>query len=200
MGRWAAGLLVSLAVAVGGGSRGGVMSELQNEEKPWPGACANDSIEIRRGGAWYHEGERISRYALVKLFSSVLRREADGSYWLVTPVERIRVKVEDAPFVVLEVQIVQEGTSQQVVSLRNNVDQWVTLGPNVTLRRAQEGEEPRYYAPFNRGLEGVINRSSYYHLVAASQLREDQLGFWSKGAFHVLGVMDGEGNLVVARS
>src|SRR5487761_1763401 len=95
--------------------------------------CGDLGIRIARDGAWHHHGSPIGRLALVKLFASVLRRDADGSYWLVTPAERGRIEVEDAPFLAVELTVAGEGCGQQLI-FRTNLDDIVTAGPDHPLR------------------------------------------------------------------
>src|SRR6184192_501809 len=90
-------------------------------------------MRIARDGTWYYRGSPINRIPLVKLFASVLRREADGSYWLVTPAERGRVIVEDVPFVAVVVEVQGTGRAQQLI-FRTNLDDIVTAGPDHPLR------------------------------------------------------------------
>lgn len=150
-------------------------------------------IRIAADGSWYHEGGFIGRPALVKLFSSVLRREADGSFWLVTPVERGRIEVEDAPFIVTSVTIDGEGESQQV-RFRTNVDDEVLLGPanRLVMRRPSRdegggGDDLRPYVNVRDGLEALVARPVFYELAEISLAGPDgRLGIWSGGSFFAL--------------
>ncbi|HEX6441285.1 MAG TPA: DUF1285 domain-containing protein, partial [Stellaceae bacterium] len=90
-------------------------------------------MRIARDGTWYYRGSPINRIPLVKLFASVLRRETDGSYWLLTPAERGRVTVEDAPFIAVAVEVQGTGRAQQLI-FRTNLDEIVTAGPEHPLR------------------------------------------------------------------
>src|SRR6202012_1871562 len=90
---------------------------------------------IRRDGTWLYRGTPINRKELVCLFSSVLRREEDGSFWLLTPAERGRIEVEDAPFIAVELDWAGDGR-QQVLSFRTNVDEVITAGPEHPIRVA----------------------------------------------------------------
>ena len=115
-------------------------------------------IRIAADGSWYHEGGLIGRPALVKLFSTVLRREADGSYWLVTPVERGRIEVEDAPFIITALAVSGAGEAQQLI-FRTNVDDEVHLGPGNPLAMRmppQGGEDLRPYIMVRDGLEALV--------------------------------------------
>jgi len=122
-------------------------------------------IRIARDGTWFYRGSLIARLPLVKLFASVLRREADGSYWLVTPAERGRVEVEDAPFLAVELTAEGEGREQQLI-FRTNLDDIVTAGPDHPLRTetAVDGE-PSPYILVRDGLEALLARPVFYQLV-----------------------------------
>ena len=87
-------------------------------------SCGDFDFRIARDGTWFYRGSPIGRKPLVRLFSTVLRREDDGSYWLVTPVERGRITVDDAPFVAVEMNVTGSGRDQKL-SFRTNVDDWV---------------------------------------------------------------------------
>lgn len=154
-------------------------------------------MRIDRDGVWYHEGRPIARTSLVKLFASVLRQEQDGSYWLVTPIERGRIEVEDAPFVVVE--LVAEGVgSEQTIRVRSNLDEWVTVGPDHPLRLRRPPDEtsgtgpvaPVPYVDIRPGLAGRLLRSVYYELVdLGDEYRQNNItryGVWSAGRFFAL--------------
>lgn len=130
---------------------------------------------------------------LVKLFASVLRREADGDYWLVTPVERGRILVEDAPFVIVELAVDGEG-AKQIVRAKTSLDEWVTLGPDhpLRMRLPKDGasEVPVPYVDIRPNLEGRLLRSVYYQLVELGDSHAIdgilRYGVWSAGAFFPL--------------
>ena len=148
-------------------------------------------MRIGRDGTWFYRGTPINRQPLVKLFSSVLRRESDGSYWLVTPVERGRIEVEDAPFTAVELDVQGQGR-QQVLVFRTNLEERVEAGPDKALRVETDPEsgEPRPYIMVRDGLEALLLRPVFYQLVElaeASDDREDVIGVWSKGRFFPLG-------------
>src|ERR1700754_2280203 len=102
-------------------------------EKWNPEHCGDSAMRIARDGTWYHEGSPIGRAAMVRLFSSILRREPDGSYILVTPVEKLSIAVEDAPFVAVELKTEGEG-SERRLAFRLNTDELVVAGPEHPLR------------------------------------------------------------------
>src|SRR5690554_5474608 len=149
-------------------------------------------MRIAADGTWFYQGTPIRRQALVKLFSTVLRREDDGSYWLVTPVERGRVIVEDAPFIAVELRQ-RGGPGDQRLSFRTNVDEWVDLDAEHPLRVEEQADtgEPRPYIRVRDGLEARLARSVFYHLVelaeAEKEGEEEQIGVWSNRSFFRLG-------------
>jgi hypothetical protein len=148
-------------------------------------------MRIARDGTWYYRGTPIQRMPLVKLFASVLRREADGSYWLVTPAERGRVVVEDAPFVAVAVDREGEGRDQRLI-FRTNLDEIVAAGPDHPLRveTAADGT-PSPYILVRPGLEALILRPVFYELAEIGQEEsiegEMQFGVWSDSMFFRLG-------------
>lgn len=162
-----------------------------------PVDCGDMPFVIRRDGVWLYRGTSIDRKELVCLFASVLRREADGSFWLRTPAERGRIVVEDAPFIAVELDWTANGQSQ-VLSFRTNIDQVVTAGPDHPIRVAYDpsGQEPTPYIVVRLGdgeypVEARINRATYYELVALAVPEtvdgRDLLGVWSRGTFFPLG-------------
>ena len=148
-------------------------------------------MTIARDGTWFYRGTPITRQRLVKLFASVLRREADGSYWLVTPVERGRVAVEDAPFLAVEVN--SEGASRdRRLSFRTNLDEIVAAGPDHPLRvETNANGEPEPYILIRPGLEARLNRPVFYELVDLADAERGEaggpFGLWSDGVFFDLG-------------
>ena len=156
-----------------------------------PAELTGLDMRIARDGTWYYRGSSIARLPLVKLFASVLRREADGSYWLVTPVERGRVVVEDAPFIAVEVDVQGEGRDRNLI-FRTNIDEIVAAGPDHPLRidTAEDGA-PEPYVLVRPGLEARLARPVFYELADLGHEEvidgETQFGLWSNGAFFSLG-------------
>ena len=148
-------------------------------------------MRIARDGTWYYRGSPINRIPLVKLFASVLRRETDGSYWLVTPAERGRVTVEDAPFLAVALDIEGQGRGQRLI-FRTNLDEIVTAGPDHPLRveTAADGT-PAPYILVRPGLEARLARPVFYELAELGQEEqiagESLFGVWSGGMFFPLG-------------
>ncbi len=162
-----------------------------------PGAaiCGDFGIAIGRDGIWYYHGSPIGRKPLVKLFASVLRREEDGEYWLVTPVERGRILVEDAPFTAVEVT--SEGSGRErILRFRTNLDDEIEAGPDHPIRVDHDlaSGEPSPYVHVRGRLEARILRPVYYHLVELGdeeRLDGDAMyGVWSKGHFFPLGPVE----------
>lgn len=153
----------------------------------------NFEMRIDRNGTWYYQGSPINRKELVCLFASVLRREADGSYWLETPVERGRIEVEDAPFVAVELcwKHCDCGGNRlsQCLSFRTNLDEIVTANAAhpIRIQICPITREPRPYILIRPGLEAKINRAVFYELVALGETEtvdgREMLGVWSEGVF-----------------
>ena len=148
-------------------------------------------MRIARDGTWFYDGSPITRVPLVKLFASVVRREADGSFWLVTPAERGRVRVEDAPFIAVAVEREGDGHVQRLI-FRTNLDEIVTAGPDHPLRvETSAGGNPAPYIMVRPGLDARLARPVFYELVEMGEEREvageRQLGVWSEGVFFPLG-------------
>jgi hypothetical protein len=147
-----------------------------------PAHSGEIDIRIATDGAWYHEGGRIGREAMVRLFSTILRKDPDGIY-LVTPVEKLKITVEDAPFVAVRVD--REG---EALRFTTNVGDIVEAGPENPIRVEVAGDgEPRPYVHVRRGLEALIARPVFYELVEMADERGGRLGVASRGAWFDLG-------------
>lgn len=130
-----------------------------------PDFCGDLDMEIKRDGTWFYLGTPIGRMPLVQLFSSVLRRDEDGKTYLVTPVEKVGIRVEDAPFVAVEVDASGEGDGR-VLTFRTNVGDVVEAGPDNPLRFADEPETGglKPYLHVRGRLEALVARSVMYEL------------------------------------
>lgn len=162
------------------------------ENRREPVDCGHYDIRVARDGSWYYRGSRIGRKPLVTLFSSVLRRDADGSFWLVTPVEKGRIDVDDAPFVAVELFVRGEGTDQEL-SVRTNLDEFVTIDAAHPLRVEHDAVtgEPSPYVTVRDGLDALVARSVYYELAELGVKQPDgAFGVWSDGIFFRLGEID----------
>lgn len=144
-------------------------------------------IVIKRDGRWFHEGAPISREPLVRLFSTVLRKDPDG-FHLVTPVEKMRIEVEDAPFIAVRVD--RDGAD---LKFTTNVGDEVVAGPDNAIRVDVDPAtgEPRPYLHVRRGLEALITRPVFYELVEMADERDTgdgaRLGVGSQGAWFPVG-------------
>lgn len=165
-----------------------------------PVFCGDIAIRIARDGTWHYQGSPIRRKELVCLFASVLTRETDGSFWLITPAERGRIEVEDAPFLAVEL-FVSHCRGRQSLSFRTNVDEVIEAGPEHPIRVARDVVTclPTPYVAVRPGrgalpVEARIERSVYYELVALAVPEalhgETLLGVWSGERFFPLGQAD----------
>ncbi|MDG1826456.1 MAG: DUF1285 domain-containing protein [Henriciella sp.] len=157
-----------------------------------PEHCGDIQMEIRRDGSWWHEGTRIGRERLVKLFSRILRKDPDGEIYLVTPYEKVIVHVEDAPFLAVRVDRVGEPGPDQVLVFKTNLDDVTMAGPDAPLRVETDPEtlEPAPYVLVRGGLEAKLTRPVFYELANIAVAHEGsvgKLGVWSNGVFYELG-------------
>jgi len=152
-----------------------------------PAHCGEIDIRIRKDGVWFHEGTPIGREALVRLFSTVLRLDPDG-FHLVTPVEKMKIVVEDAPFIAVRVD--REGEALRFLT---NVGDVVEAGPDNAIRVEMDAAtgEPRPYLHVRRGLEALIARPVFYELVEMAAPRVtsegERMGVASNGAWFPVG-------------
>ena len=149
-----------------------------------PPHCGEIDIRIRKDGVWFHEGTPIGREALVRLFSTVLRLDPDG-YHLVTPVEKMKIVVEDAPFIATRVDRARNENGGDALVFQTNVGDTVTAGPENMIRVEIDPEtgEPRPYVHVRRGLEALIARPVFYELAEMATQKGDVWGVTSNGAF-----------------
>lgn len=152
-----------------------------------PPFCGDLDIRIARDGTWFYLGTPIGRPALVKLFSNILKLE-DGKYYLVTPVEKVGITVDDAPFVAVDFAVTGAGEAQSL-TFETQVGDKVTAGPEHPIRVARDAisGEPAPYVMVRAGLEALIDRKSFYRLVElgvhVKHDREQWFGLWSDGQF-----------------
>ncbi|MBD3665577.1 DUF1285 domain-containing protein [Sulfitobacter aestuariivivens] len=148
-------------------------------EKWNPPFCGDLDMQIKRDGTWFYQGTPIGRPELVKLFSTILWREGDD-YFLLTPVEKVGITVEDAPFVALDF----ESDGENLI-FETNVGDHATAGPDNPIRvvRDEKTGEPSPYILIRRNLEALIDRKSFYRLVDLGVHHQDWFGVWSGGQF-----------------
>ncbi|PAU59489.1 proteophosphoglycan precursor [Pseudomonas sp. PIC25] len=159
-----------------------------------PDFCGDIDMRIARDGTWYYMGTPIGRKPMVRLFSTIIRRDGDD-YFLVTPVEKVGIKVDDAPFVAVSVDVEGQG-ERQVLRFVTNVEDEVEAGSEHPIRVALDAgtQEPAPYVHVRANLEALIHRNVFYQLVELAVPREMDgrtwLGVWSGGQFFPIGPQD----------
>ena len=159
----------------------------------WNPALSGDmDLRISRDGQWIFKGEPLAREAIVRLFSTILRREQDGEYYLVTPAEKWRIKVEDAPLLAHSLQVVGEG-DRQVISLTTNMGETLEIGQHHSLEVGvyPDSDEPRPIVTVRHGVEARVVTAAYYelaeHVVERNEDGQPVLGVFSHGIFYKIG-------------
>ncbi|MBK5910828.1 proteophosphoglycan precursor [Rhodothalassium salexigens] len=189
----------SQAPAVAPGLEGLVAQVKQRPTPPvhdWnPPFCGDIDMRIARDGTWYYQGSPITRPAMVRLFSSVLRRDDDGKTYLVTPVEKLGIQVDDAPFLVVGLGRSGAGADQRLVFRTLTEDVVIADSDHpIWVDHHRPGGEPTPYLRIRDRLHGLINRPVFYDLVeiAVEERLDDgtYLGVWSEGSFFPLGRVD----------
>ena len=152
-----------------------------------PPHCGHSGMRIARDGSWFHEGSPIGRPAMVRLFSTILRREPGGGFVLVTPVEKLDIDVDDAPFVAVELKSEGQGELRSL-AFRLNTGELVVAGADHKLRFEDRADGPHPYVEVRGRLEALVARSVYYELaeIALAEGAEPP-GVWSGGIFFPLG-------------
>ncbi|MDC0074198.1 DUF1285 domain-containing protein, partial [Alphaproteobacteria bacterium] len=153
--------------------------------------CGHLNIRISRNGTWYYQNSPINRLSIIKLFSKVIRLDADGKYYLITPVEKGLIDVEDVPFVINSMKI-EESENIQKIKLVTNVDDKVVVSKDNPIRVLIDKDtgEPSPYVLIRDNLEALISRSIYYDLVdisVESKIEKNLWGVWSQKTFFPLG-------------
>ncbi|WP_293576100.1 DUF1285 domain-containing protein [Phaeobacter sp.] len=148
-----------------------------------PPFCGDLDMRIARDGTWFYLGTPIGRFELVKLFSSILKLE-DGKYFLVTPVEKVGITVDDAPFVAVDFDAVGEGQGQDLAFVTHVGDE-ITASASHPIRvvRDETTGEPSPYILVRDGLEALIDRKSFYRLIDLGTHHDGWFGLWSGGVF-----------------
>ena len=154
------------------------ISKFEEEKLPpvhlWnPPLCENIEMKIDREGRWYFMNSPIGRERMVRLFSKVLRLDEDGEYYLVTPIEKIRIEVEEKPFLIIDFQLLNKG-GHQLISFRTNTDDLFFLNKNhpISVEINKQTEEPKPYVLVRANLEGLISRNVYYKLIEIAKLKK----------------------------
>ena len=165
--------------------------ELQNARvappvSSWrPERIGTIDIRIARDGTWYHEGGPIKRKNMVKLFASVMRKDPDG-YCLVTPVEKLLIEVEEAPFMAIDMDIKGSGSASEIL-FTTNVDDYVLVDEKHPIRVDEINDEPRPYVRVRDGLDALMTRAVFYRLVDLALDEGQELVVYSCGERFSLG-------------
>ena len=148
-----------------------------------PEFCGDLDMRIARDGTWFYLGTPIGRPELVRLFSTILKKEGE-KYFLVTPVEKVGITVDDAPFVAVDFNVSGLGRDQ-ILTFSTNVGDAALAGPEHPIRvvRDKETGEPSPYVHIRADLEALIDRKSFYRLVELGAHHDDWFGIWSSGEF-----------------
>ena len=169
------------------GARAAAKGGLPPVDRWDPPFCGDLDMRIARDGTWFYQGTPIGRPALVRLFSTILKREGDR-YFLVTPVEKVGITVDDAPFVAVDFEARGTG-DDQVLTFTTNVGDTVEAGPEAPIRVERDAQtgEPAPYVTVRRNLEALIDRKSFYRLVEIGEIAPhdgaDWFGLRSGGRF-----------------
>nr|WP_291843270.1 DUF1285 domain-containing protein [Maricaulis sp.] len=145
-------------------------------------------LVIRRDGSWWHEGARITREPLIRLFATILRKDDDGVHYLVTPVEKIAIKVEVAPFLAVRVDAVGEGREQSLV-FHTNMDELVEARADhpISVSLDPQTGEPTPLVHVRGQLQALMTRPVFYELAGLAVEHDGATGVWSGGEFFALG-------------
>lgn len=157
-----------------------------------PEHCGHSEMRIARDGTWYHQGAPIRRPAMVRVFSTVLRREPDGRHMLVTPVEKLEIDVDSTAFRAVEMQTEGQGRDRRI-ALKLDSGDAIILGPDHPLNFVDSGRGPSPRVLVRHGLEAELSRPIYYELADIAVAEgADPAGVWSDGVFFRFAPDDGE--------
>jgi hypothetical protein len=148
-----------------------------------PPFCGDLDIRISRDGTWFYMGTPIGRPELARVFSTILKREGD-KYFLVTPVEKVGITVDDAPFLAVDFHVTGSGSAQVLEFTTSMGDQTKASAENpLRIERDADTGEPAPYVHVRRGLEALIDRKSFYRLIDIGTHHDGWFGLWSSGVF-----------------
>ncbi|WP_394731026.1 DUF1285 domain-containing protein [Altererythrobacter sp. GH1-8] len=141
-----------------------------------PQKTGDSGMRIAADGQWFHDGSPITRDAMVRAFSGLLKRDEDGAHWLVSPFEKLSIDVEDAAFIATDVARRESG-----LAFRLNTDEFIIAGPEHPLRAAGDPETPAIYLHVRRGCEARLNRSTWQQLAEIALGESDDMRVASGG-------------------
>ncbi len=178
------------SAGIGPASMGEVVAAARRGPPPvhlWhPPFCGDIDMRIARDGTWFYQGTPIGRPALVRLFAQILRREGDD-YFLVTPVEKVGIRVDDAPFLAVDFDASGSGTAQDLRFFTKTEDEVLASAENPIRVARDASGQPAPYVHIRAGMEGLIDRKSFYRLVELAEVAQydgaDWLGVYSCGSF-----------------
>jgi uncharacterized protein len=146
-----------------------------------PQKVGNSEMRIAADGTWWHQGGRITRDAMVRAFSGLLKRDEAGRHWLVSPFEQLSIEVDDAAFLAVDVK-----REETALVFRLNTDELVIAGPDNPLRAAGDADHPALYLMVRRGCEARLNRSTWQQLAEIALAEGDGWQVASMGATFAL--------------
>ncbi len=152
-----------------------------------PPLSGDIDILILRDGTWLHEGRPIERASLVRLFASILRREEDGNYYLVTPAEKWRLRVECLPLLIGDFSLEEAGTAQQLLRVHTNTGRDYEVGEAHPLFIPADDSVEIPAVALDNGLAALFSRAAWYRLVELGEDSEQGFGLLSQGSFYMLG-------------
>ena len=155
-------------------------------ERWQPARVGDIDIRIAANGDWFHEGALVKRFAIARLFATILRVE-NGEHFLVTPAEKLRIRVDDAPFIATDFETEGEGAKRRIVFAINVGDAVLVDAEHPIVVEDRDGE-PRPYVHVRDGLRALIARPAFYRLVDLAEEADGEVGVWSAGERFVLGV------------
>lgn len=150
-----------------------------------PTHCGDSEMRIAHDGGWFHQGSPIGRRDMVRKFASILRREADGSYVLVNPGEKLSIAVDDVPFIATGMRRDGSGRAARL-AFQINTGELVIAGPGHALRLVEAADGPRPYLHVRGGLEARLARPLYYELAELALAEDGPPGVWSDGVFFAM--------------
>ncbi len=157
-----------------------------------PEQTRESRMRIASNGDWFYQESKIERMRMVRMFASILRKD-DDDYYLVTPAERLRIDVEDAPFIAVLLRVTQHDSQPQLTFTTNMGDEVVAdAAHRIVIEYSHTEADPSPYIEVRNGLRALMNRSVYYQMAELAETNEGQLGVYSDGVFMALAQAEAE--------